>query len=242
MNDVEKYLFDLQGFLVVDEALTPDQVTLLNEAIAHHITHTNEPEALFFRFNPLLPLDDLFFSLIDNPRIMPYLLELLGEKLRLDHEYAHIMRPGCSFIDTIHGGGTPYDPCQYYHYRNERMYNGLVAVAYNLTDVAPGKGGFGCIPGSHKSNLPLPKSLEALEFPHPCLQAVPAKAGSAVIFTEALTHGTLAWKGRGDRTTLFYKYSPYPSAWSRTYYNSKQYTDLTDAQRTLLKPPGYYPY
>ncbi|HEY9619530.1 MAG TPA: hypothetical protein V6C78_04130 [Crinalium sp.] len=100
----------------------------------------------------------------------------------------------------------------------------------------------GRILGSHKSNLPLPKSLEALEFPHPCLQAVPVKTGSAVIFTEALTHGTLAWKGRSDRTTLFYKYSPYPSAWSRTYYNSEQYTNLTDAQRTLLKPPGYYPY
>jgi hypothetical protein len=48
------------------------------------------------------------------------------------------------------------------------MYNGLTAVAYNLTDVNPGEGGFGCIPGSHKS-----------------------KAGTAIIFTEALTHGTL---------------------------------------------------
>jgi hypothetical protein len=242
MTEVEQYLFDLQGFLVVDEVLTSDQLAELNEAIAYHISQTNDPNQPFFRFNPLIPLGSPFFQLIDNPRITPYLLELLGEKFRLDHEYAHVMRPGCGLIDTIHGGGTPYDPCQYYHYRNGRMYNGLVAVAYNLTEVRPNEGGFGCIPGSHKSNLPLPKALEPLEFPHPCLQMVPVKAGSAVIFTEALTHGTLAWKGNGDRTTLFYKYSPYPSAWSRTYYNASDYPQLSETQRTLLKPPGFYPY
>ncbi|HEY9744147.1 MAG TPA: phytanoyl-CoA dioxygenase family protein, partial [Coleofasciculaceae cyanobacterium] len=179
---------------------------------------------------------------IDNPRISPYLLDLLGPKFRLDHDYIHIIHQGPGPIGSdLHGGGTPYDPCQYYQYKNGRMYNGLTAVAYNLTDVNPGEGGFGCIPGSHKSNLPLPAELQDLEHPHACVQEIGGKAGTAIIFTEALTHGTLVWKGQRDRRTLFYKYSPYPSAWLRNYYNPDDYPDLTEAQRDILRTPGVYP-
>ena len=31
-------------------------------------------------------------------------------------------------------------------------------------------------------------------------------SGDAIIFTEKLVHGTLPWRGRGERRTLFYKY------------------------------------
>jgi ectoine hydroxylase-related dioxygenase (phytanoyl-CoA dioxygenase family) len=121
------------------------------------------------------------------------------------------------------------------------MYNGLCAVAYNLTDVNLGEGGFGCIPGSHKSNLPFPDQWRDLEQPHPCVQTLTGKAGTAILFTEALTHGTLPWKGQQERRTLFYKYSPHPSAWSRYYYNPDDYPELTEAQRRILKTPGVYP-
>lgn len=39
-----------------------------------------------------------------------------------------------------------------------------------------------------------------------------------------------------------YKYSPYPSAWLRNYYNPDDYPDLTEAQRNILRNPGVYPY
>lgn len=95
-----------------------------------------------------------FRELIDHPRITPYLSELLGEQFRLDHDYVHIIRQGIGPIGChLHGGGTPYDPGQYYLFKDGRMYNGLTDVAYELNDVHPGEGGFGCVPGSHKSNL-----------------------------------------------------------------------------------------
>ncbi|HZP81290.1 MAG TPA: hypothetical protein VFB21_06615 [Chthonomonadaceae bacterium] len=46
------------------------------------------------------------------------------------------------------------------------MRNGLTVVAYNLKDVNPGDGGFGCVPGSHKSNLPFPSEWRELEPPN----------------------------------------------------------------------------
>lgn len=241
MNELERYLFDLQGFLVVESALTPQEIAALNQQINRQIAVKDE-QLPCLRFDGLLSWGSAFLSLTDNPRITPYLAELLGSNFRLDHDYLHIIRHGKGPIGTnLHGGGTPYDPCQYYTYKNGRMYNGLLAVAYNLTDVETTDGGFGCIPGSHKSNLPFPGEWRDLEQPHPCVQAITGKAGTAIIFTEALTHGTLPWKGLQERRTLFYKYSPHPSAWARDYYNVEDFPELTQAQRSILKTPGVYP-
>ncbi len=242
MTELERYLFDLQGFLVVEDALTTEAIAAINELLDKQIALRDEPGKPFFRFDSLLAWGKPFRSVIDNPRITPYLVALLGAQFRLDHDYVHVIRQGKGPIgSSLHGGGTPYDPCQYYIYKNGQMYNGLTAVAYNLTDVNPGEGGFGCIPGSHKSNLPFPDEWRDLEHPHPCVNAIAGKAGTAIIFTEALTHGTLPWKGQHERRTLFYKYSPHPSAWARYYYNPDDYPDLTESQRRILRTPGVYP-
>ena len=76
---------------------------------------------------------------IDLPCIVPYLAELLGERFRLDHDYADLIRAGKGPIGTtLHGGATPYDVVHSYRYDNGRMRNGLTVVAYNLKDVNPG--------------------------------------------------------------------------------------------------------
>lgn len=241
MTELERYLFDLQGYLVVDNVLDHAQVDQLNQGLDRQVAAIAEPDRPVVRFDGLLDFGAVFLDLIAHPKIVPYLTELLGSGFRLDHEYVHILRPGCGQVGNLHGGGTPHDPGQYYHVTQGRFYNGLVAVAFNLTSVLPGEGGFGCIPGSHKSQFPVPHELRKLSFPHPCLQEVPVKIGSAVIFTEALTHGTLQWQGERERRTLFYKFSPYCSAWMRRYYDSDRYPQLTETQRNVLKPPGVFP-
>ncbi|OUL33796.1 mitomycin antibiotics/polyketide fumonisin biosynthesis protein [Nostoc sp. T09] len=242
MTDLERYLFDLQGFLIIENALNSDQIAALQALLDRQIARQNNPEAAFLRFDGLLPWGQPFRELIDNPAIAPYLSELLGKQFRLDHDYVHIIRQGLGPIGChLHGGGTPYDPCQYYIFNNGRIYNGLTVVAYELNDVHLGEGGFACIPGSHKSNLPLPEEWRNLQFPSACVQAFTLKAGSAIIFTEALTHGTLPWWGTHERRTLFYKYSPRPSAWSTDSYNADDYPDLTASQKQILRKPGIYP-
>jgi hypothetical protein len=62
-----------------------------------------------------------------------------------------------------------------------------------------------------------------------------------VIFTEAMVHGTLPWKGRDERRTVFFKYSPAPIAWSRQYYDPADYGELTERQRHILQVPGVAP-
>ncbi|MBV9849805.1 MAG: phytanoyl-CoA dioxygenase family protein [Armatimonadetes bacterium] len=241
MKERERYLFDLQGFLLVEDALSPQRVAALNGLLDEQIARRAEADMRTQRFGGPVSWGEHGRALVDNPRLAPYLTELLGPNHRLDHDYADVIRSGLGPIGaTLHGGATPFDPAQYFLFRDGRMHNGLTVVAYNLKDVHPGDGGFGCVPGSHKSNYPYPDEWRNLENPPPFVQAVTGPAGSAVIFTEALTHGTMPWRGLGERRTLFLKYCPRPVAWSRRGYPAED-PALTGSQRRILASPGVYP-
>ena len=53
-----------------------------------------------------------------------------------------------------------------------------------------------------------------------------------------MTHGSLPWRGAGERRTIFYKYSPHPVSWSARYYDADRWPDLTDRQRAILEAPN----
>jgi hypothetical protein len=239
MTEHEQYLFDLQGFLVVPNALDEQQLSDLNAILSEHLAVEATEGMQTQRLRSPVKWGPPYRDLIDNPRILPYLKDLLGTSLRLDHDYADVIRSGKGPVGTIlHGGSTPYDPTACYHFQNGKMFNGVVAVAYNLRDVNPRDGGFGCVPGSHKSNYYFPMDWLELETPPACVQPVTGPAGTAIIFTEALTHGTLPWRAKHERRTLFYKYSPAAVGYSSYYYNAAEIEGLTARQRDLLKPPN----
>lgn len=239
VNEHERYLFDLQGYLVVPDALSSETIAELNTAMDAHIADDTGPDMRTHRFGNILEWGSSYRDLIDNPRISPYVEQLVGTQFRLDHDYADVIRTGKGPIGTVlHGGSTPYDPGQYYRCQDGKMFNGLIVVAYNLMDVHAGDGGFGCVPGSHKSNYRYPTEWQPLDDPQPIVQRVTGPAGTAIIFTEALTHGTLPWTGAGERRTLFFKYSPHTLSWSARYYNAADYEGLTERQRAILEAPN----
>ena len=86
MNEQERFLFDLQGFLVVPNALNAEELARLNAAVDEEIEQNTGPICA-----PTVLVGcrarGAFHFLIDNPRITPYLDELLGENFRLDHDY-----------------------------------------------------------------------------------------------------------------------------------------------------------
>jgi len=242
MNEGERYLFDLNGFITVPNALPQEQIDALNHAIDEHIQKDKNPKALDFGFGNVLDWRGPMLDLIDHAPMMPYVETLCGPYFRLDHAYVTVIRPGAVSAGAwhLHGGGTPYDPDHSYHVRDGRMFNGLIVVAYNLTDVNPGDGGLGCFAGSHKANFKMPKDWFDLRNPHPAVTAVTGKTGTAVLFTEALTHGTLPWKGKQERRTVFFKYNQHYSAYSNHYLDkaSETFSELTPRQREILEAPS----
>jgi hypothetical protein len=239
MTPEERYLFDLQGYITVPNALNKEELSELNKILEGQIAESPKPDDKRFRFVGMLGWGAAYRRLIDNPRLTPYLEELIHPQFRLDHDYTDVIRSGVGPIGaTLHGGGTPFDSCCFFNAHNGRMYNGLLVVAYNLKDVNPGDGGFACVPGSHKSNYPLPTDWHNLDKPHPMVERVTGPAGTAILFTEALTHGTLPWTGKNDRRTLFYKYSPPSISWAADYYDTSKYSDLTEREKAILEAPN----
>ena len=269
MTEEEAYLFDLRGFIVVKNALQPNQIDDLSRRLEAHRSSNPSPilgsdrtilddDAGAWSASSLLELGGTYLDLVNLPTIAPYLTKLLGEHYRLDHDYAKIdsKMPEREKTLYLHGGGQgaggpadlvgPSDGGQcFYRYSNGRFFNGLVAVAFELDDVQASDGGFACVPGSHKSNIGLPAawrhSKTQAEVPD-FVQRVAAAAGDAIIFTEACAHGTVPWEGKpgSERRTLFYKYCPHAVAWSPCYYNADNYPDLSAEQQQLLMPPSAF--
>lgn len=258
MTDHELYLFDLRGFLVVENALSPDEIKAANEAIdryqedikpraAEHSLSGNSPalkgeKGRLEITRGLMGLDapycNPFRNMLAHPTIVPYLNDLMGTGFRLDHGPGLIaMDVGCEG-HVLHGGGEPFDPSQFYVMKNGRMFNGLTVVSWQLTDVHPGDGGFCCVPGSHKSNYRCPQDIKLLQNHQDAVHQVVARAGSAVLFTEALTHGTLPWHGAGQRRSILFKYSPGFQAWGGVPQRDEVFLNqLTPDQRAVMEPP-----
>ena len=237
MNDEELYLFDLQGYLVIEGVLSATEVAELNRLVDEQQLPPPAESIESQRFGGFLLWGEPFRTLLDHPRILLYLEVLLGDGFRLDHYYGIHMATNTEGL-RLHGGGTPYEAEEYYVFR-ERMFNGLSVVTWALTDSPPGQGGFACIPGSHKSNYPCPEDIRHFERDPGCVAQVPMRAGDVVVFTEALTHGTHPWTAAHQRRSLLYKYAPKHLAWGRydRHRNDAVHNLLTERQRRLMEPP-----
>ena len=98
---------------------------------------------------------DPFRRLMCHPRLCRFLNTLCGRGFRLDHPPSlRVYNPGAGTPDdplNLHGSSGPdFNPAEYYLVRNGRPHSGLTVVAWQLADIGPGDGGFGCLIGSHK--------------------------------------------------------------------------------------------
>ena len=115
MDDEQRYLFDLQGYLVIPGAIGPDLLARLNPSIDAGIAAETAQDMRTHRFGDLLGRDPAFLELIDNPAVIDVLIDVLGTDFRLDHTYADVIRAGDGPIGTVlHGGAVPFRPAEYY--------------------------------------------------------------------------------------------------------------------------------
>ncbi len=134
MDETEKYLFDINGYIVVRNALSAEDLALANEAVDHfagEILEGHEPsltegskalEGSTTRgdLNGALAWEDPhgtpFRAMLTNPKVVPYLHEIPGEGFRLDHDLGIItMHRGAEGF-ALHGGCSQsgFDRHQYY--------------------------------------------------------------------------------------------------------------------------------
>jgi hypothetical protein len=236
MTPEETLLFDLHGYLVIKGVLSPEEVQELNavadEKFPRPEGHTGQRVSRVSHWGPA------YQRLIDHPKILPYLIDLIDAKFRLDHDYCIFMHRGDAG-GHLHGG-EGHEGDHWYKVRDGRIRNGLCVVEYLLTPAGEGDGGFVCVPGTHKTHFlaNLPRDVARFEREVPYVVQPVGEPGDVIFFTEALVHGTRTWQASHERRALLYKYSPGHSAWSQNYYNPDEYPDLTDQQRRILAPPS----
>ena len=244
MTDEERYLFDLQGYLVLRGVLTQQEVDELNEVsdrvYPRDYSDGNDSKGRrgIRNVRYVSRWDPACQRLIDHPRIVPILAEFLGPKFRIDHDYAMFMNAG-SDSGNLHGLpelGTH----RYFHYLDGQVRTGLTVVTFMLAPAGAGDGGFVCIPGSHKGNFPqnLPEDVRTLKRVPPYVVQPEVDAGDAVIFTEALTHGTKGWCGTHERRAFLYKFNPGHMANHQASYDPANYFDPTPRQRRIMGAPS----
>ena len=120
MTEEEKFVFDLEGYLVIKDVLSPQELDDLNALVDRYINGwDNHPRN---DLNKVSSWGQATKDLIDHPKILPYLVELIGPKVRIDHDYAIIMDRG----DTRGGlhGGPSQDTDHWFSYRDGQMRNG----------------------------------------------------------------------------------------------------------------------
>lgn len=234
VNDLDRYLFDVRGWLVLRGVLGAEEVAhynaLLDRLAPEAIDDPGErDEALGWLFD----VHPDFAALMDHDRVLPYLVELVDDKVRLDGAYALVKRPG-EGVGLHARPRSPRDGTGWYHVHHGAITSGLTGVEWALTDMPAGSGGFRCVTGSHKANFELP--FEELES-H--AEAIPVRAGDVILFTEALTHGSM-WHGPGARRVLIYKYCPGTVAWRSDVWDDAARAHMTERQRRMTLPPFVY--
>lgn len=244
--ELEKFLFDLNGYLIIEDVLSKDETLELSQLLNDHQLPAIDPDTGSCEISGggagaegagFLEFGTQFCNLLDHPKIMPALRLVLGEGFRLDHFWGAAAESGANAL-RLHGGVVPFNQTDHFFSRGDKLYSGLTNVAWNLRDSGGDHGGFMVLPGSHKANFPLPKEMLDREENAYGVLVPEAKAGSVIIFSEAVLHGTAGWEASHQRQTLFFSYTPSHIAYSRKQAVPPTEVQLTKRQRLLFEPPS----
>jgi len=243
MTDDERYIFDLNGYIVVRGVLTPEQVEQANDAVTRRSDQMIErsdaplrntvPGTAFSGSGPGRkdlggvfewgPDSVVFKSILAHPKLLPYFHTLLGKGYRMDHMPFVIAQDQNSEGFQLHGGtidctSGSYNPHLAYTYAHGLMRCALLGCNLMLVDHSKGDGGFCIVPGSQKSNYKMPDGMVDGEAFSEYIVQPETKAGDVVLFSEGTVHGAKAWKSEKQRRTCLYRFSPATNVYGRSYF------------------------
>ena len=249
ITELQTYLYDLQGYLVVENVLDANEVAVLKAMIDERDMSALPPSHRFgsaggsAESGPgFLAWGEAFVALMDHPLVMGVMRAQLGDCFRLDRVFGMHMRRGQEKkrLHSDYGASQPYsraEPERYFTTPRHEALHGFGVAAWNLTDTGPEHGGLRVIPGSHNSHFKLPQAIRDEVFDD-VVTTIQAPAGSVTFFSEALTHATSTWTADHHRYTLLYKYCASQLSWSPTRVTAPENVPLTKRQRQLLEDPA----
>lgn len=255
---MQDYLFDLQGYFIIERAVAPELVHALND-ILDSVPADLEPQGWWgnvqrsasnepgkgLELQNVVEAGEPFERLIDHPSWIDSMRRYCGEEdsyvsgLFIDECFAAIRRQG-GYL-RVHSGGYRKALRGIYHYDHGVFRCAQVNVLVALSDIGPGDGGTLIIPASHKANLPHPQAEQYRMGTMDDMVGVVQpnlKQGDALVFCDALAHGAASRTNpEGERRTVIYRYGPSWGATRSGYrYSDELLERLTPERRAILQP------
>ena len=233
VSDLDIYLFDLRGYLVLEDALTAAEVDELNACLddipklapgewhGYVAGHSYGDVTSGVNYQQIYEAGEPFEKLIDHPSWYEKVKHFVGGqatfdshhgRLFIDECFANFREPGEAI--GIHSGGHHTVKRNQYRVRNGRFMCGQVNILLALTDIGPGDGGTMLIPGSHKQNFPHPHERDHTMRQGASVDGIDAaievylKKGDAALFVDTLAHGSAKRVNEGTRRVAVYRYGP----------------------------------
>jgi hypothetical protein len=223
------YLFDLDGYVLLKQALSPSEVGRLNTALDNfpatapgdwhgRVQRQDHDEQRGVNWQNVTEGGPPFEQLIDHASWIEHIARWVGNRqsLWIDEAFANVRGPGGAI--NVHGGATGRDGTINYNgqYRHDNgmFHCGQVNVLVALTDIGPGDGATCLVPCSHKSSLTHPAQTgvvaRAMDDDGLMVGAteIHMRAGDAAVFVDSLAHGSVRRSNPGERRIVVYRYCP----------------------------------
>lgn len=256
-TDMDDFLFDLRGYLVLKQAAEPELIDELNRAFDSfpplevgewfgNAQRRDYTAATGFELHNCVEAGEPFERLIDHPGWIQLVRRYCGEResyvdgLFIDECIASVRTSGGHH--PVHSGGFKGALRGKYMYEHGVFRCGQCNIILAMTDVGPDDGPTMVVPGSHKSNFVHPgagdyghgDSMDQL----PGAVPVTMEKGDALLFVDGLMHGGSSRRNpTGERRVTIYRYGP---LWATTRfgyeYSQSLLNRLTPERRKILQP------
>ena len=262
-TELERYLFDLNGYIEVKNALKKSEVNACNKIIDKlknlkngewqgYIHGHNYGGKEGLNLQQIYEAGKPFEKLIDHPSWIHHMLEFVGGKGTFDHNhgplfidenFANVRGPGEAI--GIHSGNPEGIQRNHYRYQDGKFHCSQVNILLALTDIGEGDGGTVVIPSSHKSNIQHPEYKTNVMKKNKITSAetmtaskeIYLKAGDGLIFVDSLCHGSSKRVNKGERRIVVYRYGPSWGFFRHPYRPSKKLLkNLNTFQRKIVMP------
>jgi ectoine hydroxylase len=191
MSEAERFMFDVAGYLIIENALTPQEVEACLEAAKR--AHAPYPHGQWRQLGAVYEQEPAVEQLIDHPSVLPKVRALLGDFFILQSSWCTVSPPGFT------GQGYHQDGSGAYEFRRLATPTPLVQlrVGFFLTDQThPNMGNMVMIPGSHNASIPMPRPDAKSDSSDskkgstelPIREIICGKPGDALMFHQGVYH------------------------------------------------------
>lgn len=242
--ETAKFLLELNGYVVINDVLSKQQVASLNRLIDDQCL---PPPKTYHRFGSapigsgLLAWHQSFVDLLLHQSTQSLLEEFVDANPSLQCVYG-IYQDRFQFVRPNQEHDLLYSTQQPLSYVDRSSGSDQnFSVVWSLTDSGPGIGGVFCFPGSHNTKedefpgLLITDQIRAAGEYSEHAVMLEATAGSVTLINHKLQLGLAEWHGPHQRRELVFDYTNISAMYAPRSITPPANVELTPNQRALFK-------